>query len=51
MDDYDMLDEKQEDVAIITPAESPEESAPEPAANDCESQRTRDGSSPLIARR
>ena len=32
IDDYE--DEKQ-DVAIITPAESPEEAEPEPAADDC----------------
>ena len=36
MEDYDMIDEKQ-DVAIITPAESPEEPVVEPAADDCES--------------
>ena len=34
IDDYDM-DEKQ-DVAIITPAESPEEPEAEPVADDCE---------------
>ena len=33
IDDYD-VDEKQ-DVAIITPAESPEEPETEPAADDC----------------
>ena len=35
MDDYDMVDEKQ-DVAIITPADSPDEPDPDPAANECE---------------
>ena len=34
IDDYDQLDEKQ-DVAIITPTESPEEPDPEPMADDC----------------
>ena len=34
IDDYDTLDDKQ-DVAIITPAESPEEPESEPLANDC----------------
>ena len=35
IDDYDTLDEKQ-DVAIITPVDSPEEPEPEPMADDCE---------------
>ena len=34
IDDYDTLDDKQ-DVAIITPAESPEEPEAEPLASDC----------------
>ena len=34
IDDYDQLDDKQ-DVAIITPTESPEEPDPEPMADDC----------------
>ena len=34
IDEYDTLDEKQ-DVAIITPAESPEEPEQEPTADDC----------------
>ena len=34
IDDYDTLDDKQ-DVAIITPAESPEELESEPLASDC----------------
>jgi hypothetical protein len=36
VEDYDMIDEKP-DVAIITPAESPEEPEAEPAADDCKS--------------
>jgi hypothetical protein len=41
LDEYDMMDEKQ-DIAIITPAESPDEAGtaaeiePEPMADDCE---------------
>ena len=35
IDDYDPLDDKQ-DVAIITPADSPDEAEPEPTADDCE---------------
>lgn len=39
IDDYDTIDEKQ-DVAIITPVDSPEEPDPEPLADDCELQQT-----------
>ena len=35
MDDYEMIDDKP-DVAIITPAESPEEAEVDLAADDCE---------------
>ena len=43
IDDYDMVDEEKQDVAIITPTDSPDEPEadstlpdPEPTADDCE---------------